>query len=124
MMAGGDRLRCPRIPRSNYRTGLSAQRKPRPCADDARQCTPFHWLQVGKAGEELQRKSQGQNRVGEIPPLGIVGGLTEPRTMEKAKRARKAETLKQPSLPLRLRDAVPLSRPHGFSRHGIATSAM
>src|SRR5262249_53111348 len=54
MMARGDRLRCSRIPRSNYRTGLSAPRKTRPCADDARQCTrPFHWLQVGKDGGEL-----------------------------------------------------------------------
>ena len=53
--------------------------------------------------EGLRRKSQGQNRVGETPPLGIAGRLTEPWAMEQAKRARKAETPKQPSLFLRLR---------------------
>ena len=44
---------------------------------------------------------QGQHRTGEIPPSGIAGGLTETWAMEKAKRARKAETPKQPSLRLR-----------------------
>ena len=53
--------------------------------------------------EGLRRKGQGQNRVGETPPLGIAGRLTEPWAMEQAKRARKAETPKQPSLFLRLR---------------------
>src|SRR5512143_852723 len=43
-------------------------------------------------------KGQGQNRTGEIPPSGIVGGLAETRAMGRAKRARTAETPKQPSL--------------------------
>src|SRR6266852_143176 len=45
---------------------------------------------------------QGQNRTGEIPPSGIAGGHTETWAMEKAKRARKAETPQQPSRRLRL----------------------
>src|SRR5262249_38533165 len=51
----------------------------------------------GNKENKLRPKPQSQSTT------VLVGGLTEPWTMEKAKRARKAETLKQPSLPLRLR---------------------
>jgi len=40
-------------------------------------------------------------RILEIRPCGIAGRLAETWTMEEAKRARKAETLKQPSRDLR-----------------------
>ena len=53
--------------------------------------------------EGREGTSQGQNRTREIRPSGIVGGLAETWAMEKGKRARKAETPKQPSLCLRLR---------------------
>jgi len=56
----------------------------------------LHWLWEGSGW-----KSQGQNRTREIRASGIVGGLAETWAMEKGKRARKAETLKQPSLHLR-----------------------
>ena len=46
---------------------------------------------------------QGQNRTREIRPSGIAGRRPETWAMEKAKRARKAETPKQPSLCLMLR---------------------
>jgi hypothetical protein len=38
-------------------------------------------------GKACREKSQGQNRVREILPLGIAGRLTETWAMEKAKRA-------------------------------------
>jgi hypothetical protein len=41
------------------------------------------------------------NRTRESRPSGIIGRLAETLAMEKAKRAQKAETLKQPSLHLR-----------------------
>jgi hypothetical protein len=47
--------------------------------------------------------AKASNRTREIWPSGIIGGRTETRAMEKAKRARKAETPKQPSLGLKLR---------------------
>ena len=43
------------------------------------------------------------NRTREMRPSGMNGGRTETRTMAKAKRARTAETPKQPSLRLTLR---------------------
>jgi len=43
------------------------------------------------------------NRTREMRPSGMTRGRTETWTMEKATRARKAETPKQPSLRLRLR---------------------
>jgi hypothetical protein len=48
-------------------------------------------------------KSRDQNRTREIRLSGIAGRLTETWATVKAKRARKVETLKQPSLCLRLR---------------------
>ena len=53
--------------------------------------------------EGPHRKCQGQNRTGESPLSGIVGGLAETRAMGRAKRARTAETPKQPSPCLMLR---------------------
>ena len=60
-------------------------------------------LSFAHAGKAIEEASQGQNRTREIRPSGIAGGLTETWAMEKAKRARKAETPKQPSLCLMLR---------------------
>ncbi len=60
-------------------------------------------LKLRSRRKGLWRKGQGQNRTREIRPSGIVGGLAETWTMERAKRARKAETPKQPSLHLRPR---------------------
>jgi len=48
-------------------------------------------------------QSRDQNRTREIRPSGIAGRLVETWAMVKAKRARKVETLKQPSLCLKLR---------------------
>jgi hypothetical protein len=48
-------------------------------------------------------QSRDQNRTRGIRPSGIAGRLVETWAMVKAKRARKVETLKQPSLYLRLR---------------------
>ena len=48
-------------------------------------------------------QSRDQNRTREIRPSGIAGRLVETWAMVKANRARKVETLKQPSLRLRLR---------------------
>jgi hypothetical protein len=50
-----------------------------------------------------RRFSQGQNRIREIRPSGIVGGLTKTWAMVRANRARKAETPTQTSSDLRLR---------------------
>jgi hypothetical protein len=38
-------------------------------------CVPA--LKFGRDREGTQMKGQGQNRTGEIPPSGIVGGLAE-----------------------------------------------
>ena len=53
----------------------------------------------------IQKMKQGrdQNRTREIRLSGIAGRPAETWTMVRAKRARKAEKLKQPSLCLRLR---------------------
>ena len=48
-------------------------------------------------------QSRDQNRTRGIRPSGIAGRLVETWAMVKAKRARKVETLKQPSLCLKLR---------------------
>jgi len=62
---------------------------------------------------------QGQNRTGEIPPSGIAGGHTETWAMEKAKRARKAETPQQPSRRLRLHAPYLYpDQPSGLVAHG------
>ena len=65
-----------------------------------------------RPGEGSRNKCQGQNRTRQIRPSGIAGGLTETWAMEKAKRARKAATLKQPSL--RLRSGAPRFYPDQF----------
>jgi hypothetical protein len=65
----------------------------------------------GHASERLSLGEVGKTAQGQSwSPIGLAkcdrpgqGGLTETWTMEKAKRARKAETPKQPSLSLRLR---------------------
>ena len=87
----------------NWETGMS-HHKGLVCKANRRQWgARVPALKLHCVWEGLRRKSQGQNRVGEIPLLGIAGGLTETWAMEKANRARKAETPKQPSLCLRLR---------------------
>ena len=55
----------------------------------------LNFLSYGKAAGGNTRVRTG---LGEIRPSGIVGGPGETWAMEKAKRARKAETPKQPSL--------------------------
>ena len=47
------------------------------------------------------------NRTREMRLSGMTRGRTETRTMDKAKRARTAETPKQPSLGLKLRAPFP-----------------
>jgi hypothetical protein len=64
-------------------------------------------------GGRRPKVGQGQNRTREIRPSGIAGRLVETLAMEKAKRAQKAETPKQPSLHLRL------SAPHFYPDHPL-----
>ena len=55
-------------------------------------------LNFGYYWEGHWGKAIAANRIREIRPSGMRGGLTETWTMLWAKRARKAETPKQPSL--------------------------
>ena len=61
------------------------------------------------------RTSQGQNHIREIRPCGIAGRLAETWIMEEAKRARKAETPKQPSR--HLRSSAPYFYPDPIDPH-------